>query len=169
MKADSLVIDTTGFVDKTAGGLALKQYKIELLQPDTVIVLQFGRELEPVLAPLRKHPRIRVRDICPAAETRNKSRKRRIRTRRRKFQDYFRSAGEIELPISELPVYNLPNCRKHSLTGLLDERGLCLALGIVLAQENGTLRLLTPLSRAESVAAARLSSLSLDPHTGLTY
>lgn len=169
LKARSLVIDTTGFVDKTAGGLALKQYKIELLQPDTVVALQFRRELEPVLAPLRKHSRIRVRDLCPAAETRNKSRERRIRTRRRKFQDYFHSAREIELSVSELPVHDLPRCRKHSLTGLLDERGLCLALGIVLAQENGTLRVLTPLANTESLAAARLSSLRLDPSTGLTY
>ncbi len=169
LKAHSLVIDTTGFVDKTGGGLALKHSKIELLQPDTVIALQKSRELEPVLAPLRKHPRINVRDLCPAAETRNKSREKRIRTRRRKFQDYFRSAGEIELSISELPVYDLPCCRKHSLTGLLDERGLCLALGIVLARENGRLRILSPLSEADSIAAARISPLRLDPYTGLTY
>lgn len=169
LETGSLVLDTTGFVDKAASGLALKQHKIELLQPDTVVALQYRRELEPVLAPLRKHPRISVRDLCPAAETRNKSREKRIRTRRQKFQDYFRSAGETELSIPELPVYDLPRCRKHSLAGLLDEHGLCRGLGIVLAQENSTLRILTPLAGKESVAAARISSLRLDPYTGLTY
>lgn len=68
-------------------------------------------------------------------------------------------------------MYDLPRCQKHSLTGILDERGLCLCLGlgIVLAQKNGTLRILTPLPETESVAAARISSLRLDPYTGLTY
>ena len=97
LEVSSLIIDTTGFVDKAAGGLALKQYKVELLQPDMVLALQNRRELEPVLAPLRKHPRIRVRDLFPGAEVRKKSRERGIHTRRKKLQHYFREAEEIVL------------------------------------------------------------------------
>lgn len=169
MGAGPLVIDTTGFVDKAAGGLAMKEHKIELLWPDTVLALQHRRELEPVLAPLRKHPRIRVLDISPHAKARYKSREQRGRSRRKKLQGYFRHAEELDMAISRLPVYDLPFCRKHSLAGLLDEQGLCLSLGIVLEHQAGTLRIITLLADTEPLVAARTSSLRLDPSTGLTY
>jgi polynucleotide 5'-kinase involved in rRNA processing len=42
-------VDTTGLVDPSQGGKALKQWKIELRAPTTVIGLQRRQELEPIL------------------------------------------------------------------------------------------------------------------------
>ena len=73
------------------------------------------------------------------------------------------------MQIPELPVYDLPRCRINSLVGLLDERGFCLSLGIVFAQEDRKLHLHSPVADPEAIAGARISALRLDPQTGLTF
>ncbi len=169
LKAETLVVDTTGFVDKKAGGLVLKEYKLKLLQPDVILALQGKRELEPLLAPLRKHPGLWVQTLTPLPGARAKTREHRIQSRRKKFQKHFHGARETTLNIPRLPVYELPRCKRNSLLGLLDEQGYCLSLATAIGQEGDSLRLYTPLSSPEEVAAVRISPLRLDPLTGLTY
>jgi polynucleotide 5'-hydroxyl-kinase GRC3/NOL9 len=48
--ADALIYDTSGLVDPTQGGTALKLAKIDLLRPGTVIAIQREDELEPLLS-----------------------------------------------------------------------------------------------------------------------
>ncbi len=165
--AANLVVDTTGFVDRSSGGLALKEWKIELLRPDAVIALQHARELEPVIAPLRKHPVIRVQDLKVAPQARRKNRDQRAANRRRKFREYFESAVSSCLEIARYPVYNLPRARRLSLAGLLDAQGLCLGLGVVTERTRGELVIFTPLQDFSRVVSVRISETQLDPATGL--
>jgi polynucleotide 5'-hydroxyl-kinase GRC3/NOL9 len=165
--ADTLAIDTTGFVDRTAGGLTLKEWKVELLRPHTVIALQVGRELEPVVAPLRKHPATRVVDQPVDPGTSRKSAAQRRKYRREKLRAHFGRARHIRFRIPELPVYGLAQARKLSLVGLLDGRGLCLSLGVIRERRERELEIFAPLEDTARVAAVRVSELCVDPETGV--
>ena len=58
MGAEAIVVDTTGLVDRAAGGGALKHWKIELLQPSALMSLARGSELEHILWPWRRDLRV---------------------------------------------------------------------------------------------------------------
>ena len=72
--AEVIVVDTTGLVDRSQGGKALKQWKIELLAPGMVIALQRASELDPILWPLRRDRRVRCVELsvspCVVARSR---------------------------------------------------------------------------------------------------
>ena len=163
----ALVIDTMGFVDRKAGGLALLEWEIELLRPRTCLVLQHGDELEPVLAPLRLDPSRRVIDLPISSNVRSKSREERIRNRRTKFQQYFETAAPWRMKTSELPVHHPSLARRFSLLGFLDGQGFCLGLGIVLNWDESEAEVLTPLRETTRVAAIRMAATLVDPVTGL--
>lgn len=162
-----VILDTTGFVAVASGGLELKKWKIELLQPRTVISLQRDNELEPVLTPLRKQTRIRIIDIALSPRTRKKSREQRVRNRRKKFQEYFKDAREVNFYIPDLPVYDLHLARRLSLMGLLDEQGFCLALGSVLDKTDRQIKIATPWKDQDGVAGLRVGRIRIDPSTGI--
>jgi polynucleotide 5'-hydroxyl-kinase GRC3/NOL9 len=53
--AEVIVMDTTGMIDPTVGGGALKQWKIELLQPTALFALARGAELEHMPWPVARN------------------------------------------------------------------------------------------------------------------
>lgn len=167
LEAERLIIDTTGFVDKMAGGLTLKQWKIELLRPGTILALQRQRELEPILAPLRKHRAFQVVDLPIVPEVRRKSTDVRRKRRRGKLKAYFEKAVPLCIDIPELPIHDLPLARRFSVLGLLDEQGFCLELGVILEHRTRQLEILTPLVDTSRLAAVRVGASRLDPATGL--
>ncbi len=164
---NTLVFDTSGFVDRARGGLYLKEWKIELLRPDLVVSLQHQRELEPLMAPLRKSSCMKVIDLPVASGIKRKSSEKRIQNRRKKFQYYFSRAVTCTLSISDFPIYDLPLARRYSLTGLLDRFGFCLGLGVILEQNRDKLKIFAPLPDLTGVAALRVGQFRIDPATGL--
>ncbi|MFP4213281.1 MAG: Clp1/GlmU family protein [Desulfohalobiaceae bacterium] len=165
--AQKAIVDTTGFIDKTSGGLDLKKWKLELLRPECIICLQQGKELEPVLAPWRKQPGLRILEPEPAQNLSRKSTEQRLHMRRRKFWDYFKQAQTYSLKVSALPVHNLYLARRLSLLGLLDAQGFCLGLGVLLQRPGRELSICTPLLGLDAVTGLRVGSIRLDPGTGL--
>jgi polynucleotide 5'-hydroxyl-kinase GRC3/NOL9 len=139
----ALVVDTTGLVAAEAGGGALKEWKIELLQPQTVIAVQAERELEHLLAPLRRDRRITLHVLEPAAAVRRRSPEERAAWRARLFRDYF-AGGE----------------------SLNDAEGFSVSLGIILGRRGEELEILTPAADLRQVAGVRIGDLRLDPGTG---
>jgi polynucleotide 5'-hydroxyl-kinase GRC3/NOL9 len=158
--ARSVVVDTTGLIDPAQGGLALKQWKVELIRPHTVIALVKGRELESILWPLRLAGSPRVVELPVSPEARPRDRAERIARRQRLLNRYFQGAGLLSFPLGRLPIFDLYRAAAGRLVGLLDARGFAVALGVVekLDRETGTLWLRTPLQDASHVASLRIGA-----------
>lgn len=158
--AHSVVVDTTGLIDPAQGGLALKQWKVELIRPHTVIALVKGRELEPILWPLRLAGSPRVVELPVSPEARPRDRSERIARRQRLLNRYFHGAGLLSFPLGRLPIFDLYRAAAGRLAGLQDASGFTLGLGVVekLDRETGTLWLRTPLQDASGVASLRIGS-----------
>jgi polynucleotide 5'-hydroxyl-kinase GRC3/NOL9 len=164
--ATALVVDTTGLVVAEAGGGALKEWKIELLQPQTVIAVQAEGELEHLLAPLRRDRRMKLHVLKPAEAVRRRSPEERAARRARLFRNYFSGGVELRLSLGGRPVYGLGKAAPGRLLSLNDAEGFSLALGLVLNLGGQELEMLTPLPNLREVAGVRVGDLSLDAGTG---
>jgi polynucleotide 5'-hydroxyl-kinase GRC3/NOL9 len=164
--ATALVVDTTGLVAAEAGGGALKEWKIELLQPQTVIAVQAERELEHLLAPLRRDRRITLHVLEPAAAVRRRSPEERAAWRARLFRDYFAGGETVRMVLRGRPVYGLEKAVPGQLLSLNDAEGFSVSLGIILGRRGEELEILTPAADLRQVAGVRIGDLRLDPGTG---
>jgi polynucleotide 5'-hydroxyl-kinase GRC3/NOL9 len=166
--AEVTVMDTTGLIDPTAGGGALKQWKIELLQPTTLFALARGAELEHVLWPLRRRKDLRLHELPVAREAREKVREARIAHRTERFRRYFAGAGLLSVSLNRLPVVGLSGPFRDRLLAFQDEAGFAVGLGVVqdLDPAQRTLSVRTPLPGLDGVASLRMGELRLDPASG---
>lgn len=163
--ADFVVIDTSGLVSGVYGQL-LKYHKLDLIQPDLVLGLQRGGELDPILgivnrffstevAALPVHPAV----VASSVEQRAASREEAMR---RYFADplqRYRVKPTVFMPA--LPaLFELAELDRL-LVGLSDGRGSCIGLGYLEhSPEEGVLRLISPVT--EGPKALRLGSVRLD-------
>lgn len=166
--AEVIAMDTTGMVDAAVGGGALKQWKIELLQPTTLFALARGAELEHILWPLRRRKDLRVRELTVARKAREKVHEARIAHRAERFRRYFASASLLSVPLNRLPVVGLEGTTRSRLLAFQDEAGFVVGLGVVQNLDPGqrTLSVRTPLSDLDDVASLRMGDLRLDPASG---
>lgn len=163
----TVVYDTSGMIAPSAGGLALKSAKIELLRPAAVIAIQQESELQALLVPLRRSRRTQVISLRPAPEVRRRSREVRRRSRAGQFAAYFASAGLLKVDWTRLAIFPRPQFSLGRLAALEDREGFTLALGIVVNVDRESRRasLYTPLDTLEGVNALRLGDMVLDPET----
>ena len=168
MGAEVIVVDTTGLVDRTAGGGALKHWKIELLQPSALVSLARGPELEHILWPWRRDRRVRVHELRVSKHVQERGRETRIRYREERFRNYFGKAGTLEVPIRRTVVFSIEEMSRGRVLALQDEGGFALALGVAQEYERSsqTLVVRTPLTSMEGVSSIRFGTLRLDPATG---
>jgi polynucleotide 5'-hydroxyl-kinase GRC3/NOL9 len=159
--AGTTVVDTTGLVSVEGGGSALKQWKIELLGPETVVALQRERELEHILEPLRREGRVRLIELPVSAAVRTTSRKQRAERRKRQFHRYFGAAGEREIPLTDRAVYGLERATEGVLLALQDREGFALAFGVVRRAGEGGLLVRTPFEDLSAVVSLRIGSVRL--------
>lgn len=164
--AATVLIDTSGLVAANAGGGVLKEWKIELLRPATVIALQLEQELEHLLGPLRHRADIQLHVLPVSPHVRRRSPEARSANRQRKFRDYFAGAQPLRLSLRSLPVYGLDRTAPGRLVGLLDREGFALAVGVLLEHRQGRMEILTPLRNAGAIAVLRLGDLRVDAATG---
>lgn len=160
--AETIIVDTTGFIAPEAGGRALKWSKFDLLAPDMVIALQRKKELEPILLPWRKSGRFSLIELPASEKVRKRSSTRRKKLRRENFRRYFHDAESLALSLDKVGVTGNRPLQKEQLVGLLDEEGFLMALGIVTDLCDETLLLKTPLTSPLSVDMVRTGSLLLD-------
>ena len=165
--ATAIVFDTTGFVDLSHGGGALKQAKVGLLCPSVVFGIQRGVELEHLLVPLRRSRRSRVIELPPSRAAQRRGVPNRQEHRATRFGLYFRQARMLEVDWRHLAVFPTPAFSPGRLVALEDGEGFVCALGIVVARDlsRGTVTLYTPLSSVVGVDAIRIGDLALDSRT----
>lgn len=162
--AEVVVVDTTGLVGRAQGGKALKQYKIELLNPSVVIGLQRQRELESILWPLRRDGRFRSVDLPVSPHVVERSREARIARRRERLARYFEGAQPRLVALRQTAVYHLERLAVGALLAFQDVEGFALGLGAVQQTDRlaGTVIVRTPLQSLEGVASVRFGAVRWD-------
>jgi polynucleotide 5'-kinase involved in rRNA processing len=163
--ADLVVVDTTGLVSGVYGQV-LKFHKVAVLQPDLVVGLARGGELEPLLGVIRRfHPAEVLavdvhRDVMPTSV------EQRAATREESMRRYFeeplhrwRVKPTVFMPA--LPALFDLSVLDHLVVGLSDGKGRCIGLGYLehLA-DDGALRLISPV--ADAPKALILGSVRLE-------
>jgi polynucleotide 5'-hydroxyl-kinase GRC3/NOL9 len=162
--AEAIVVDTTGWVDQAEGGKALKQWKVELLRPGTVIGLQRARELESILWPLRHEDRVRTLELPVSQHAIVRSRDTRIARRRDLLARYFRNAQLQLVVLQRQAVYDLERMAIGAILAFQDASGFTLALGIVeeIDQLGGGVIVRTPLVSLGDARSVRFGSTRWD-------
>jgi polynucleotide 5'-kinase involved in rRNA processing len=165
--AKTIVYDTTGLVDPARGGISLKLAKIDLLRPSVLVAIHRARELEPLLAPLRRSRRVRVLEFVSSPAARQREREERQEGRANRFADYFRRANHVLVNWFQFAVFPAPRFHLHRLLALEDQDGFALSLGIVVENDRISRRVLlrSSLSSMSGVDAIRLGDLVVDPET----
>jgi polynucleotide 5'-hydroxyl-kinase GRC3/NOL9 len=162
--AEVVVVDTTGLVDRSQGGKALKQWEIELLDPALVVGLQRNKELEPILWPLRLDGRVRTADLTVSPHVAQRSRESRIKRRRECLSRYFQEAHTRLLTPGKLAMYDIERLAVGALVAFQAADGFTLGLGVVEeARCDGSLLVRTPLSSLDQVRSLRFGALRWDP------
>jgi polynucleotide 5'-hydroxyl-kinase GRC3/NOL9 len=164
--AELVVVDTGGEVGGIRGQL-VKYYKVDALEPDLVIGLQRGEELEPILGVIDRFFGIESMTAAVHPDVALSSVEERMNQRERMMTRYFASAPLQRFrvrPTVFMPT--LPPLFDHSsldrlLVGLSDGAGGFTGLGVLEhVAEDGGLRLLSPV--AEPPKALRLGSVRLE-------
>jgi len=163
--AEAIVYDTTGLIDEHQGGVTFKQAKIDLLQPNVILALQRGKELEPILAPFGKRGGLQIIDVKPSLAVQPRNMYMRRRYRRLKFTKYFTDPQRVTLDWSKFAVFPKPYFTKHVLVGLEDIEGFTVALGIALdiRPQERTVTLLLPKISLDEVKVLRVGDILVDP------
>ena len=168
-EVDLVVIDTTGSISGVTGQ-TLKYHKVELTRPDTVVALQRGAEMEPIIGMLRRFFSIEVLtaavhpDLVPAAaDIRSATRIEKIARALAPPLEAWRVRPTVFAPT--LPAGLDLRRLQDMLVGIQDGFGRCLGLG-VLTYEEDVLRVLTNVG--EGMQGLRLGSTRVDPTTFTT-
>jgi polynucleotide 5'-hydroxyl-kinase GRC3/NOL9 len=163
--ADLVVVDTSGMVSGIYGQL-VKYHKVEMLQPDLVVGLQRGEELDPLLGviqrffstevvPLGVHPQV----VPTGVEQRAAHREAAMRRYLGGHLQRFRIKPTVFMPALP-PLFDLAQLDRL-LVGLSDGAGSFTGIGYLEhAPQEGVLRLISPV--ADAPKALRLGSVRLE-------
>jgi polynucleotide 5'-hydroxyl-kinase GRC3/NOL9 len=162
--ADLLVMDSGGLVSGINGQI-LKYHKVEMLQPDLVVGLQRGEELQPVLGVIQRFFSIEVvslgvhRGVVPTTvEQRAENREAAMRRYFGGELHRWRVKPTVFMPALP-PLFNLAHLDRM-LVGLSDGAGGYPGIGYLEHSADGVLRLISPV--AEGPKALRLGSVRLE-------
>ena len=163
--AELIVVDTNGLVSGVYAQI-LKYHKVELLQPDVVIGLQRGEELDPILGIVQRFFGTEVVALPVSPDARMTSVEERARAREAALAKHFeaplqrwRIKPTVFMP--SLPALFEPEQLDRLLVGLSDGKGETIGLGYLEhSPEEGFLRLLSP--AAEAPKALKLGSVRLE-------
>jgi polynucleotide 5'-hydroxyl-kinase GRC3/NOL9 len=163
--ADLVLVDTSGEVSGIWGQL-VKYYEVDMLEPDLVVGLQRGQELEPVLGviqrffgadvqPLTVHPKVATSSVEQRMEQRERSMARYFGEELQRF----RVKPTVFMPTLP-PLFDLAQLDRL-LVGLSDGQGGFTGLGYLeYVRDDQGLRLISPV--AEPPKALRLGSVRLE-------
>lgn len=163
--ADLVVVDTSGLVFGIFGQL-VKYHKVEMLEPDLVVGLRRGEELDPLLGVIQRffttdvvslgiHPGV----VPTTAEQRAENRERAMGRYFSGPLQRFRIKPAVFMPA--LPPLFDPNQLDRLLVGLSDGAGAYTGVGYLeYSADEGLLRLISPV--AEAPKALRLGSVRLE-------
>ncbi len=163
--ADLVLVDTSGEVSGIWGQL-VKYYEVDMLEPDLVVGLQRGEELEPVLGVIQRFFGVDVQPLSVHENVQTSSVEQRMEQRERSMARYFggdlqrfRVKPTVFMPTLP-PLFDLAQLDRL-LVGLSDGEGGFTGLGYLeYVRGDQGLRLISPV--AEAPKALRLGSVRLE-------
>jgi polynucleotide 5'-hydroxyl-kinase GRC3/NOL9 len=163
--ADLVLVDTSGEVSGIWGQL-VKYYEVDMLEPDLVVGLQRGEELEPVLGVIQRFFGVDVQAVAVHENVQTSSVEQRMEQRERSMARYFgtelqrfRVKPTVFMPTLP-PLFDLAQLDRL-LVGLSDGKGGFTGLGYLeYVRDAQGLRLISPV--AEAPKALRLGSVRLE-------
>lgn len=164
--AKLIVLDTTGLVSGIYGQ-TLKFHKMDLVQPDYVIALSRGGELEPVVGIAHRFTQAEVFEAESPAQVQVRSAEERMAHREKKLAAYF-ARGSSRWKVK--PTVFMPTLPSEFDLSLLDElvvgmesgTGECVGIGVLeYDPDEEILRMVSPVT--EGVRGLRLGSVKIDP------
>ena len=159
--AGLVIVDTSGMVQGPQGNL-LKRYKIELVRPDHLLVLQKRGELEGFLRRLPCPSETKVHRLPISTDARVRSAAERTAYRQKQFAAYFEGAKARTIHLSRPRCFVLgPRPTVGRLIGLLDAAGETVGLGRIRHADAGRIDLVTPVTSFESVRFLQSGSIRL--------
>jgi polynucleotide 5'-hydroxyl-kinase GRC3/NOL9 len=167
--AQRIVFDSSGYMD-TGAGREFHFQTLDLLEPDHLVALQRGNEMELLLANFARRARPRVHRLPVSGAIISRNPIQRQAYRRQKFNQYFRNASLQKLPLEGMgfhgmvPSREAPGSCRHLLIALCDRRGFVAALGIIeeLDWSEGCMRLYAPPFESGQIASVQFGSIRLD-------
>jgi len=132
-----VIVDTTGLISEPAGKV-LKQFKIEILSPDVILVLEHGNELEYIFNGYKKQGFVEIFRLAIPDCITSKSMTKRSQYRFERFRNYFKGARTFEVSIEDISVrFTRSPLRfgtikmKNRIVSFRDEDNRDIALGIL--------------------------------------
>jgi len=171
LRARFVIVDTTGLATGKLGCI-LKWSKIDAIQPDIVLAIQRGDELEPILAPYSHVESPALVRMRPPEAVDSKTVDQRTSHRERMFARYFENSDVAELSGDRVSVRcsdTVPSCNLanlvDTLVSLRDADGRDIALGIIVGIDvrRNLFLVRTPLSCLDDVAAIVVGGLRISP------
>ena len=163
--ADLVAVDTTGLVSGVYGQV-LKFHTVGVLQPDLVVGLARGEELEPLLGVVRRFYATEVVSLAVHPDVVPTSVEQRAQNREDSMRRYFaeplqrwRVKPTVFMPA--LPALFELSALDHIVVGLSDGKGQCIGVGYLeYLADDGALRLISPV--ADAPKALILGSVRLE-------
>ena len=149
-RVDHLLVDTTGLVDGPVAEI-LKEAKIEIINPDFIILFEEKGERENLIKPFIFSEK-RIIRVKPSPYVSQRDREERIKYRENRFKEYFKDRKILKIIFSEKNLlgidlnYEIPP--PGTLISLLDRDRFCISLGIVknFDREDDTMTIVVPSS-----------------------
>ena len=149
-RVDHLLVDTTGLVDGPVAEI-LKEAKIEIINPDFIILFEEKGERENLIKPFIFSEK-RIIRVKPSPYVSQRDREERIKYRENRFKEYFKDRKILKIIFSEKNLlgidlnYEIPP--PGTLISLLDRDRFCISLGIVknFDREDNTMTIVAPSS-----------------------
>lgn len=163
---DYILIDTTGLVDGVIAEV-LKQSKIEILNPDFIVLFEFNNERRNLVKPFLFENK-RIFSIKPSENVVLRSRMERIEYRNCKFKEYFKNAKEIEIYFQEYNIIGFGLDKftpmNNSIIGLLDKDRFLVCLGILkqINKDRNSIVAIVPEIEEKRVKFIKFSNLVLN-------
>ncbi len=163
--ADFVAVDTSGMVSGIYGQM-VKYHKVEMLEPDLVVGLQRGEELEPLIGVIQRFFSMEVVTLAVHPEVVPTSVEQRAENREKAMRSYFsgslqkfRIKPTVFMPALP-PLFDVAQLDRL-LVGLSDGRGAYTGMGFLEhSASEGVLRLISPV--ADPPKALRLGAVRLE-------
>jgi len=162
-----IIHDTTGMVKPALGGFALKTAIIDLLEPETLIVIQRSIELAGLILPYKLSGRTKIIELNVSGFVNIRDREERKKYRKRKFREYFSEINHLEIAWDNFAIFPFPDFREHRLISFEDEFGFTLGLGIIkkIDWNRAIISVMSPLASLNQVISLRIGDICLHPQT----
>lgn len=137
LHCEKVIIDTTGYLC-TPAARALKEYKIDLLEPEVVIGIERKNEISTLLSPYSSNDSPRIFRLPPPDVVKQKTPEMRARFREKRFFHYFSGAITHKITLNRKRIRftrQSVDTDREELAGRIvsfrDRRNRDIALGIV--------------------------------------